>query len=138
MVSRPLRLYEQICATMSVNFMLEFEALNVNKEHLKAAYNLLKLKHPYYRMKIKVIDGKQHFVEESSDVDDFYCDIYELKDKNELNNWNSRLIKIGCQPRDHSKSLVYFELYSIGNYHQLFACINHAGKYFDKTKPFLV
>jgi len=132
MSSRPLRFYELICSSMNINFMLDIECEELNSNHIRNAFKLLKKLHPYYRMRLMPNGTGLDYLENSQvELNDVYLNLFESSSLVELDElWQSRLIAIGSKPRDLSQSLIFFELYSFKNRHQLFASINHSGNYY--------
>jgi hypothetical protein len=131
MSTRKLRFYEIINSTSNVNFMLDFECVNLKKENMIEAFKLVKKRHPYFRMQIRATneDDTLEFVEDPDWAENVYLEHFELASKLNLNNWQSRLINLGSKPRDSSITVVYLELFSFENrLHQLFGCVNHAGE----------
>jgi hypothetical protein len=128
MLSRKLELYEIICSSSNINFLLEFEASNLKKEYFIKSFKLVAKNHPYYRTKLVNIDGSLQFFEKSlEEQDQIFVEQIYLTSTEQFKDWQARLVKIGSQPRDCSKSLAYFEIYSYENRHQLFGNINHSG-----------
>lgn len=131
MSTRKLRFYELINSTSNVNFMLDFECVNLKKENIIEAFKLVKKRHPYFRMQIRatIEDGTLEFVEDPHWAENVYLENFELASELNLNNWQTRLINFGSKPRDSSITVVYLELCSFENrLHQLFGCVNHAGE----------
>jgi hypothetical protein len=128
-LNRKLHFYETICASMNINFMLQFEADNLNIDHLKQAFVAVKKKHPYFRMRLnKSADNSLEFLEESlNQLDEIQIENIRLDSIEDLNNWQERLILSGSRMRDNSISLIHFNLYSFENNHQLIGSINHSG-----------
>lgn len=131
MARRELRLYEQICLPSNVNFMLDFNAPHMTKNHVIEAFKMVKRKHPYFRMAIeKDEQGKPTFVEKNIDDQQISIEFLLVDARMRIKSWQTRLVSIGCKPHDNSQSVFHLELISFDNtsHHQLIASVNHSGK----------
>ena len=140
---RDLRLYEIICARMNISFMIDFNAVELNKEHLSTALNYVKLKHPYLRMKLVDDHGNEvlsnefqnafqafKYVEMNDNQKMFVpISMHKVNSEADFNQWQERLIHVANVDRNFSKSLIFLDVYSLNdtNRHQIYGCINHSG-----------
>ena len=125
---RNLRLCEMICSNSNINFLLDIESAQFKIDHLVRAFKLVAIKHPYYQMKLATLGRTLQFLEKTLDeLAKVSVEHHSLNTSDELNHWQARLIAHGSQKRDSSKTLIYFDVFSFENRHQINACVNHAG-----------
>ena len=120
-MQRGLQMWEQIGFSMNVSLYLELEGHNVSKETLSKAFKALQAEHPVLRMGIEFCDNVPTFVEL---VDptlrlETACTLYP--------KWQTKLQEYANSMWDWSEAVVFMELASCGDQHQLFLTINHAG-----------
>lgn len=130
MISRRLHLIEQADIYESMNMMVQFESSKLDLEYLNKSIILVKKRYPYLRMKIvRAEDETLSYVEQNeTELKQTFLELFKLESMNEFNNWKSRFIRFGSKQRDTSKSIVFFDLFSFENKHQLCMSMNHSGK----------
>lgn len=120
-MQRGLQMWEQIGFSMNVSVYLELEGHNVSKETLSKAFNALQTEHPILRMGIEFCDNVPTFVElvDPALKLETACTLYP--------KWQTKLQEYANTMWDWSEAVVFMELASSGDQHQLFLTINHAG-----------
>lgn len=120
-IQRGLQMWEQIGFSMNVSLYLELEGHSVSKETLSKAFSTLQAEHPVLRMGIEFCDNVPTFVEL---VDptlrlETACTLYP--------KWQTKLQEYANEMRNWAEAVVFMELASSADQHQLFLTINHAG-----------
>ena len=121
-MQRGLQMWEQIGLSMNVSLYLELQGHNINKETLLKAFKGLQAEHPVLRMGIEFCDNVPTFVELADST-------LRLETASTLYpKWQAKLQEFANEFRDWAEALVFVELASSGDQHQLFLTINHAGR----------
>lgn len=111
-----------------MNLMIQFKAPQLKHEHLIRCLRDLKQQHAFLRMKIVNQNGVYMMCEQNrSEQAKLYLEFYEMSSMEELENWRLRFNQFGSKSRDREKTVIYYELYSYQNDHQLFIGLNHTG-----------
>ena len=106
---------------MNVSLYLELHGQNVTSETVGKAFSLLQAEHPVLRAAIEFSGNDPTFVETANST-------LRLTTATALYpKWQSKLQEFANEFKDWSEAIVYMELASSGDQHQLFLTINHAG-----------
>lgn len=120
-LQRGLQQWEQIGFSMNVSVYLELQG-HVTKEALTESFNVLQAEHPVLRMGIEYRDNLPAFVELADPT-------LRLETASTVyQKWQLKLQDFANEFRDWGEALVFMELASSGDQHQLFLTINHAGR----------
>lgn len=121
-MKRGLQMWEQIGFSMNVSLYLELEGQMVSKDTIAKAWKALQAEHPVLRMGIEFCDNVPTLVE-------LVDPTLRLETASPLYpKWQTKLQEYANEMRDWSEGVVFMELASSGNQHQLFLTINHAGR----------
>lgn len=120
--SRGLQLWEQIGFSMNVSLYLELQGHGINGDTLSEAFKALQSEHPVLRMAADFSDSGPTFVELADPTSkvETVATLYP--------DWQSKLQQFANSMWLWNEALVFMELASSGDQHQLFLTINHAGK----------
>ena len=118
---RGLQQWEQIGFSMNVSLYLELQG-HVSKETLCQSFTALQADHPVLGMGIEYCDNVPTFVKLADPS-------LRLETASTLHQkWQSKLQEFANEFRDWGEALIFMELASSGDQHQLFLTINHAGR----------
>ena len=125
-MKRGLQMLEQIGLSMNVSMYLALEGHSVNKETLTNAFMALQAEHLVLSMGIEFSDNVPTFVElvDPTLKLETACNLYP--------KWQTKLQEYANNMRDWSEAIVFMELASSGDQHQLFLTMNHAGRPADQ------
>lgn len=130
-LERDLSLYEFINLQSNLCLMLDINASDLKHENVLKSYYAIKQRHPYLRMKIISSETSQFsfkFQEQNENEKSFIPILQNnYAEQNDFDQWKERLIAIANTAQDNTKSIIYFEIYTLNNRHQIFIAINHAG-----------
>lgn len=121
-ITRNLQKWEQIGFTVNISVCLELQG-SVTADALKKCIACLQSEHPYLRLGVSFSEaGVAQFVELERP------EVKLTTGKACFPVWQARLQEFANEFRDWSESMLYAELATTGEKHQLYLTVNHAGK----------
>ena len=119
--ARPLQLWEQIGFSINISTYVDLQGRGVSGETLTRAFQALQQEHPVLRMGVEYQDNVAKFAEVAKST-------FALTTASTLYpSWQIKLQEFANEFRDWSETIVYAELASNDEQHQLFLTVNHAG-----------
>ena len=122
MTSRPLQLWEQIGFSINISTYVDLQGRGVNGHTVTRAFQALQQEHPGLRLGVEYQDNVAKFVDNAN------ATLALTVAATLYPKWQTKLQDFANEFRDWSEAIVFAELASNGEQHQLFLTVNHAGK----------
>lgn len=135
MILRLVNRVEQTVLNYRLSTLVTFESLVVGElkpADLIESIRLVKLKHPYLRMKIvrdKNPDSDRYwFIEQhDSEIDEVSLVCRDVKTRVEFDDWQTRLNQFGNKQIDLAQTVFHIELYRFESEYQFLFGLSHTG-----------